>query len=950
MKYASLIPLAVLIFLNQVSGSHKINLMSNLDPSLSNARKKISLLNKVKNVTDQKSIEVLGNQRISQPRIEAIIGTVTDPKKISDLLVSSGLFKTVKVSAEHNKLKIIVQENPVISKITFNAKGTYFIENKVFLENLNIKVGDIFNKEKLNRASEIVRQITINMTGIEKVRVKIKQILEPNNQIRIRFEVFVEQGTRIRRAKFIGNKKLTSGELYRNLHKIRVLQHPIPFIAFQELNQLNLYEHKQCLEKYAASRGFLDFKVQNISIVEDHFTILVEEGDQYRINKVTVVNECPELDINLIRKYSNPLQAGDICNVNIIQYVKNKILKALIDRGLNRYRVTVGFEKKGQTVDLEVKVYFDTAAFKVNRIVVKDNFKVREDVIRDKFKIQPGDYINEDVLKYYQQRVEHLQPINSLKNDLKSHDDHDLDIFGASEENPFESMNPNMPITSMKAKAIPEDRILELSVTEVKKPTVLSMLWESGKGDLCLNLDHNNLGGRCISGMLYTKSLESILLGVAIPDHRTGILYSFKCIIGARSIKSSYFEPSGLIDFFVDSASGYKYSDPGHLSDALKGAIEQDPSAPVRQSGSGLKIASNWDYSKKESRPILDKYFSFTSMCGIPLLDGSRITFGLNVKNSTLKYVSDDPKTRKYKVRETKMLKQESEEDIGYRSWSDFSEDEKLDLLISGYKKKNGKELDEQEVRKLLTEKAQADLKEIYSLGEIERIYCGTGLSPALKPAISEKIEFSPIIEYRKTFFLPRFSQSNLTVSGKLSPIFGTTNALKTQVMLDMQIPINHLLLLDLDYIIGWSLNSHYLDNFRSNELGLCESMGPVEMYNFTELGGKFMTRFKARLFLILEIDPILIIYPNISLSWGGLSNSGIKACQMDKSILKVRKWPDNTIDIAQNDFHSVVILSPGVRVKLGPLMLGFKLNSKLSRNHDFNLVRPVDIEFGFQL
>ena len=499
-------------------------------------------------------------------------------------------------------------------------------------------------------------------------------------------------------------------------------------------------------------------------------------------------------------------------------------------------------------------------------------------------------------------------------------------------------------------------------------------MWTNATEDLTADLNTPNLLGNGIGAVIKVDS-ESVTAALQIPDFRYGLKYLFRFSFGLDGLQPEYFQPKSLIDFLNNAMCTYRYKNVREAVDATRKDMTENASL---ERSPNIGIWSNWDEKEpnwdeqrdeqNKDKPKLNssmkdkdsiwkednndkisdwkegnknpgisgRYFSAAAMISIPVFNKYNIaTLGLNFKNRVFSYLNEEPITRLYAIYNEKYLESLDRKKIPY------------------FKQPNGSifNLNNHTVYLKENQFSDADKAELKEKGVIRRVSEGCGLGRVIKSQkITEKIEFGPSVQYTHILNLESLNFSKVIFNVKADLILGTTKALKLLFSLNSIFNLTDSLYLDTNFIFGSSINNHFLDNFKSSELGMCVAMGPVDTYSFIPLGGSLMFKFNPKLVYKFDVTPLLTLYPSIGFSVGSLWRSGCKAMRMPSDLIKKRNLPQDSIDIAQDGFSPLGLLSPGLKMQIGPVILEFTGNIPLFNNTGFTMFRPIEINFGLKM
>lgn len=906
----------------------------------------------IKNTEDQSeknvSFEIIGNITLSKTKIVDMVKDLDDDDEIRNTLKNSGMFKNVVVKRLNNQIIINVTEEPAIANVELKVHGLFLPDRKQIIEHMKLAKGDILTSQKIAYAQQVLQSNFTTNTNLKDIAIKIKQRQKPNNTVDLRFEVKLIYPKRLTKANFTGNKQISSRQLYRNMHWAAMPSHPIPFLTFQSLVQSDYTLHKKSLERYAASIGFLDFQVNSIYTENGYFDIDVTEGERYRISEIKIDNQCKYIQELRLTSCIKTLKINDYYNKNLVDSAILKMKNYLFDAGLYSYIVSISGEKEEGTnrVRLVFTVAYDPKSVKIGKIIVKNNKKISDQIVKELLTIRPGDYVGSDALKLATTQGKIPQVMNMT--DFKVVDS---DINGCSD--------------------------IECILEEQSGNLLLQLMWTNATEGLTADLNTPNLLGNGIGAVIKVDS-ESVKAALQIPDFRYGLKYLFRFSFGLDGLQPEYFQPKSLIDFLNNAMCTYRYKNVREAVDATRKDMTENASL---ERSPNIGIWSNWDEKgpnwdeqrdeQNKDKPKLNNsmnssiwkednknpgmfdkisdwkegnknpgisgmYFSTAAMVSIPVFNKYNIaTLGLNFKNRVFSYLNEEPITRLYAIYNENYLKSLDRKKIPY------------------FKQPNGSivNLNNHTVYLKENQFSDADKAELKEKGVIRRVSEGCGLGRVIKSQkITEKIEFGPSVQYTHILNLESLNFSKVIFNVKADLILGTTKALKLLFSLNSIFNLTDSLYLDTNFIFGSSINNHFLDNFKSSELGMCVAMGPVDTYSFIPLGGSLMFKFNPKLVYKFDVTPLLTLYPSIGFSVGSLWRSGCKAMRISSDLINKRNLPQDSIDIAQDGFNPLGLLSPGLKMQIGPVILEFTGNIPLFNNTGFTMFRPIEINFGLKM
>jgi len=349
------------------------------------------------------SVQISGNQRIEAAAILAVVETKTgDPidydRLDTDLrnIYKMGFFENVETQIEDGpKGKIIifkVTEKPSIGKIVF--KGNKEVDDKDLRAELGIKEYAILDhnaiRQSINRLKEFYRSKAY-------YNVEITDRLEPlpNNEVLLEYQIQENDKVYIRKIQFVGNEAFDDGDLRDVMETSK--WNIISFITKAGLlDEKKLEFDVQKITSFYHNHGYIKAKVgePKISIEEGKgliITIEVQEGPQYRVDKVAVTGDLirPEDELLLETK----MLGGMVFNREVLRQDILALREVYANEGY-AYAEVAPFTKEDDTNHLVDITYRISQGKMVSfeRINITGNSKTRDKVIRRELRVQEGDF------------------------------------------------------------------------------------------------------------------------------------------------------------------------------------------------------------------------------------------------------------------------------------------------------------------------------------------------------------------------------------------------------------------------------------------------------------------------------------------------------------------------------------------------------------------------------
>lgn len=375
-----------------------------------------------------KAIRVEGNQRIESRTILSYLGlnegssfSQSDIDNGLKNLFATGFFADVKLLRQGNTLLVRIVENPVISKVAF--EGNDKVETKDLEKEIELKPRSVYSQDKVS--SDVKRILDIYRRGGRyNATVEPKIIKQDQNRVELVYEITEGPTAHVQKINFIGNDHFDTNTLRKSIRTEETRWYK--FLSDNDKYDPDRLQFDQdLLRRFYNNEGYADFQVRSanaeLSPNKDAFyiTFVIEEGPQYKVGEVKVINELDNKEKLNLQKFVTT-KTGKTYNASKVEDSIDAMTKELGDHGYAfvdiQPRLERNTEKKTVTLTYDIKpgprVY-------VERINITGNVRTLDDVIRREFRLAEGDPYNTAKLQRSEQRLNNLgffEKVN-VKND-----------------------------------------------------------------------------------------------------------------------------------------------------------------------------------------------------------------------------------------------------------------------------------------------------------------------------------------------------------------------------------------------------------------------------------------------------------------------------------------------------------------------------------------------------
>jgi outer membrane protein insertion porin family len=392
-------------------------------------------------------ISVIGNKMYDKKTIISYSGLYVsqeiaipsdETREAIKRLWNLNLFSDIQLSVDKKigkdvYLAITVAELPRIEKIEIT--GNDKMSENDLKDKITLTPGQVVSEQKLKDIEYYLTKY-YNDEGYSMAEVHVDQLLNANNEARIRVKVIEGTKVTVRKIEFTGNKNIKSDKLRKSMDNIseKVWW---KFWDGARFDKIKFDQDKKLIIDYYKEFGYKDAEITDVNLVTSNdkedmtIKIKVDEGPQYKINNVDFEGNKIYKDSILIAKLD--FKKGDIYNFKKLNKnlygsggeTENDIQSLYMDNGY--LGVNIDPEEKdigNNYLDLNIKIV-ENNQFRLGLISFEGNDKTKDKVMRRELYTIPGEYFNRTNVKRSMQQLialnyfnpEKLVPDISLKND-----------------------------------------------------------------------------------------------------------------------------------------------------------------------------------------------------------------------------------------------------------------------------------------------------------------------------------------------------------------------------------------------------------------------------------------------------------------------------------------------------------------------------------------------------
>jgi outer membrane protein insertion porin family len=367
------------------------------------------------------SITVQGNQRVDADTIRSYFtGERLDQAGIDRgvrAMYNSGAFSNVRVRRVGGGIVVSVVENSVVNRVTLS--GNSRVKSDQLFPELQTKSRGPYSQAVVNadvqRILEIYRRI-----GRSDATVNVTTDTAENGRINVTFNIVEGSKTGVYSINFEGNRAFGSWRL-KNLMQITE-SNLLSFLKTSDVYDPDkLAADVDAIRRHYLKNGYVDARIVSADGVYSPerrgyiITIVVDEGEQYRVGNVAVDSRLPNVDERQLRGrvLTTP---GSIYNAEQVEKTVEGMTIDAAKRGMPFVQVRPRGDRDtanrvvnlGYTADEGARVF-------IERININGNTRTRDYVIRREFDLGEGDAYNKALVDRAERRLKALSYFKTVK-------------------------------------------------------------------------------------------------------------------------------------------------------------------------------------------------------------------------------------------------------------------------------------------------------------------------------------------------------------------------------------------------------------------------------------------------------------------------------------------------------------------------------------------------------
>ena len=374
-------------------------------------------------------VRIKGNVRMDEEAILAAVklkpGDIFDPKVLREdikNIYKLGYFDDVRADLEETPqglvITYIVREKPVVKRIIY--EGNKAIKEGDLQKVSELKPYTILNLNKVNEAAERI-ELLYKERGY--YNTKVTPEVKPISPTEVKVVFHIKEGEKvyIKKISFEGNHAFPDDELKGLLEisektSISWVKKIKTYITGGGVepgvySYGALYRDLGKIVSFYQNHGYIDVKVGEPKVRQEgrwiYITIPIEEGPQYHVRKVDIIQDLFKDKEFLLKKLE--IRKKDVFNREVLRRDIMTLTDLFADKGYAYAKIEpiIKKDEKNHTVDIILKVDKGPLVY-VNRIEITGNTKTRDKVIRRELLIVEQRPFSATRLRRSQDRVRRL--------------------------------------------------------------------------------------------------------------------------------------------------------------------------------------------------------------------------------------------------------------------------------------------------------------------------------------------------------------------------------------------------------------------------------------------------------------------------------------------------------------------------------------------------------------
>jgi outer membrane protein insertion porin family len=361
-----------------------------------------------------RSIQVEGNHRIEAETVRSYMqiapGDAYSAEKVDaslKVLFRTGLFSDVKISRRNDVLVVLVEENPIINRVSF--EGNRELDDDALAKEVELRPRVVFTRARAQADAQRIVAL-YRRSGRFSATVEPKIIKLSQNRVDLVYEINDGPVTKIERINFIGNRAYSDSQL-RGVIATSETRWWKFLTSSDSYDPDRLNYDRELLRRHYLKNGYADFRVLSSSaeLARDgksfFITFSVEEGPEYSFGPSTVATSVPSLDVDRLQDSIRSQEGRTYDATDVDKSVENLTIEAGKEGfAFAEVKPRADRDEESRTIAVVYEIEEGPRVY-IERIDIVGNVRTLDKVIRREIRLAEGDAYNRVLVDRARRRI-----------------------------------------------------------------------------------------------------------------------------------------------------------------------------------------------------------------------------------------------------------------------------------------------------------------------------------------------------------------------------------------------------------------------------------------------------------------------------------------------------------------------------------------------------------------
>jgi outer membrane protein insertion porin family len=361
-----------------------------------------------------RSIQVEGNHRIEAETVRSYMqiapGEAYSAEKVDaslKVLFRTGLFSDVRISRRNDVLVVVVEENPIINRVSF--EGNRELDDDALAKEVELRPRVVFTRARAQADAQRIVAL-YRRSGRFSATVEPKIIQLSQNRVDLVYEINDGPVTKIERINFVGNRAFSDSQL-RGVIATSETRWWKFLTSSDSYDPDRLNYDRELLRRHYLKNGYADFRVlsSTAELARDgksfFITFSVEEGPEYSFGPSTVATSVPSLDVDRLQDSIRSQEGRTYDATDVDKSVENLTIEAGKEGfAFAEVKPRADRDEEGRTIAVVYEIEEGPRVY-IERIEIVGNVRTLDKVIRREIRLSEGDAYNRVLVDRARRRI-----------------------------------------------------------------------------------------------------------------------------------------------------------------------------------------------------------------------------------------------------------------------------------------------------------------------------------------------------------------------------------------------------------------------------------------------------------------------------------------------------------------------------------------------------------------